>query len=462
MPLGSAQRRALLLGGDVLVLVAVCTLALRLGAARSDWEWDAEFVLEHAAWYGVLGGLWVALAWINGLYDPRRAPDRWASAVLSVKVSAQVLLAWAVAYFVPPPWTIVRHVVVFFTLGAALVMPLWRLTYAVLFSQPAFRRRLLIVGAGAAGREAVDVVRAEAAHGFDVLGFVDDAPHLCGAEVAGVSVVADRSGLARAARELGATELVLAITRGMHGDLLAAVLELRERGLAVTPMPVLFEEVTGRVPVEHVGDHWAVALPLDGPEARGFYRPAKRALDVALGAAGLALLALAFPPAALLIRRSSPGPVLFRQRRVGRGGREFVLLKLRTMVTDAEPAGPVWAARDDPRVTPVGRWLRRARLDELPQAFNVLRGDMSVVGPRPERPEFVERLAAQIPFYRARHAVRPGLTGWATIHEGYAGSSRDALRKLQRDLYYIKHQSLFLDAYILVRTAGIVLRLQGR
>jgi lipopolysaccharide/colanic/teichoic acid biosynthesis glycosyltransferase len=131
------------------------------------------------------------------------------------------------------------------------------------------------------------------------------------------------------------------------------------------------------------------------------------------------------------------------------------------MVVDSEPEGPVWAEPGDPRVTPVGRWLRRARLDELPQVMNVLRGEMSFVGPRPERPEFVDDLAARIPFYRARHSVRPGLTGWASIHQGYAGSPEDALVKLQYDLFYIKHQSVFLDAYILLRTAATVLRLAG-
>jgi lipopolysaccharide/colanic/teichoic acid biosynthesis glycosyltransferase len=162
------------------------------------------------------------------------------------------------------------------------------------------------------------------------------------------------------------------------------------------------------------------------------------------------------------VRLDSDGPVFYRQTRTGKGGAAFLLWKLRTMRVDAEREGPQWAGASDPRVTRVGRWLRRTRLDELPQALNVLRGDMSVVGPRPERPEFVTRLAQTIPFYRARHAVRPGITGWAAVQQGYAGSDEEALIRLQYDLYYIKHQSVLLDAYILLRTVTTVLRLRGR
>jgi exopolysaccharide biosynthesis polyprenyl glycosylphosphotransferase len=462
MPLGLVQRRVLLVAGDLLVSAVVALVALRLGALRSGWPWSPAFVWQHAAWLAMLSGLWVALAAANGMYDVRRAPDRWASAVLSVKVSAQMLLLWALAYFVPPPWTVVRHVVVFFSLGAAACMPLWRQVYAALLRSAAFRRRLLVVGAGRAGRELVTAIRSESPHDFELLGFVDDDPELESRTVEGLPVVADRTGLAVAAQRLGVTDLALAIPSGAHGDMLAAVLAAREGGVTVAPMAVLYEEVTGRVPVQHVGDQWAVALPLDGPGSRGFYPLVKRLLDVALSLLGIVLLAVVLVPAAPAVRLSSRGPVFYRQRRVGRGGSEFTLLKLRTMVAEAEADGPMWATSGDPRVTPAGRWLRRTRIDELPQVFNVLRGDMSVVGPRPERPEFAAELARAIPFYRARNAVRPGLTGWATVHEGYASSTEDALLKLQRDLYYIKHQSLVLDVYIMARTVGTIVRLRGR
>ena len=462
LPLGVAERRAILVAGDLLVIAALTAVSLRLGALRSGWDWGGRFLADHLAWFAILASLWVGLAWLNGLYDRRLALDRWRVAIGSVKVSAQILVLWAIAYFLPPPWTLVRHVVVFFTALAALAMPLWRQVFAAVFSRSAFRQRLLIVGAGLAGQTLLAAIRAEAPHDYEVAGFVDDDPAKMGAEVDGVPVVGRREDLLPAAHRLGAAELALAITHDLPGELLAVLMIAREHGLTVTPMPVLYETITGRVPVEHIGDHWAVALPLDGPERRGTYRLVQRALDLALAVLGLLVLALVLLPVAVLIRLSSPGPVLYRQERLGRGGRPFTLLKLRTMVAEAETDGPRWASRDDPRVTGVGHWLRRARLDELPQVLNILRGDMSVVGPRPERPEFVAELERRIPFYRARHAVRPGLTGWAGVHQGYTASTDEALVKLQYDLYYIKHQSLALDVRILAMTLGSVLRLAGR
>jgi exopolysaccharide biosynthesis polyprenyl glycosylphosphotransferase len=447
--------------GDLLVVSLITLVALRLGAARSGWDWSLQFALQHIGWFVVFGALWIGLAAVNGLYDQRQAPDRWVVAMLSAKVSGQILILWALLYFIPPPWTLVRHVAIFFAAGTAVVMPLWRQAYAAVFSRSEFRRRIIIVGAGWAGKTVLAAIESHAPLAIEVLGFADDDPALRNESVEGAPVVAASSDLVEAARELGATELVLAITHRVHRDLFAALMDAREQGLAITPMPLLYEEVTGRVPVEHIADQWAVALPLDPAAARGAYPLVSRTVDLAFSLVGLAILALLLLPVAPLIKLGSAGPVFYRQTRVGRGGRPFRLLKLRTMVADSEPEGPVWAEPGDPRITPVGRWLRRARIDELPQLVNVVRGEMSIVGPRPERPEFVARLADQIPFYRARHAVRPGLTGWATINQGYAGSTEQALVKLQYDLYYIKHQSVYLDAYIMIRTAAAVVRLGG-
>jgi lipopolysaccharide/colanic/teichoic acid biosynthesis glycosyltransferase len=202
-------------------------------------------------------------------------------------------------------------------------------------------------------------------------------------------------------------------------------------------------------------------LPADRDLNR-VYLLLKRLLDLIIGLAGSALTAILLPAVALALRLEGPGPILYRQTRIGRGGRRFVLLKFRTMVPDAEANGPQWAQEDDSRVTRVGHVLRLFHLDEVPQAINLLKGEMSFIGPRPERPEFVERLAREIPFYRARHAMRPGVTGWAQVNYRYGRSTADALVKLQYDLYYIKHCSLFLDTLILVRTLGMVLTLRNR
>jgi exopolysaccharide biosynthesis polyprenyl glycosylphosphotransferase len=236
-----------------------------------------------------------------------------------------------------------------------------------------------------------------------------------------------------------------------------------EQEIAIVPMPILYEQLTGRVPIEHVGEqHWTVVLPLEGRSVFNVYPAIKRLIDIVLALAGLAIFALMLPLVGLAIILDSPGPIFYRQQRVGRGGRQFEIVKLRSMIPNAERhSGPQWAQQDDPRVTRVGRILRKTRLDEAPQLLNVLRGEMSLIGPRPERDVFVEQLTQQIPFYRTRLAVKPGLTGWAQVRYRYGNSTEDALVKLQYDLYYIRHQSLALDLLILLRTLGKILAFQG-
>lgn len=272
-PLGAGGRRAILVLGDVAVVLLVTLVAVRFGAARSGWpSTPGALAVTYARWAMALVPLWLILAWANGLYDLRRLPDRAAATVLSIKVSAQVLLVWAVAYFFPPPWTLVRHVAVFFALAAAVVMPAWRALCAEVLGWPAFRRRVLVVGAGRAGRALVGAMRGAAPREFDVVGFVDDDPALQGGVVDGVPIVADRTSLVAAAARLGVSETVMAVTRDAHGALLGALMDAQEQGIRVTPMPVVYEAITGRVPVEHIGDHWAVALPLSPPGRRGSIR----------------------------------------------------------------------------------------------------------------------------------------------------------------------------------------------
>jgi lipopolysaccharide/colanic/teichoic acid biosynthesis glycosyltransferase len=194
------------------------------------------------------------------------------------------------------------------------------------------------------------------------------------------------------------------------------------------------------------------------------YVAAKYCLDMALALVGLLFLGVVvLPLVAIANALTSPGPIFYRQERLGKGGRPFTLIKLRSMVRDAERcSGVVWCGKDDPRITPVGRFLRKTRLDELPQLLNVLRGEMSIVGPRPERPHFVGQLAHTFPLYRARHAVKPGITGWAQVHYEYGDSVEDARIKLEYDLYYVKHASLYLDLLTLLHTVRIVLGAKGQ
>jgi exopolysaccharide biosynthesis polyprenyl glycosylphosphotransferase len=230
----------------------------------------------------------------------------------------------------------------------------------------------------------------------------------------------------------------------------------RYRGVELADYVSLHEELTKEIPVADINDEWLLAASLN--TSRPHVRRLKRLFDVVGSLGALVLTAPLAAAAALWVKLESPGPVLYRQERLGREGVTFTILKFRTMAADAEMAtGPVWAVDDDPRITRAGRWLRRFRIDEVPQLINVLRGEMSLIGPRPERDAFVRELEKQIPYYSERFMVPPGITGWAQVMQSYASSIDESRRKLEADLYYIKHMSFLTDMYIILKTVKVVL-----
>jgi sugar transferase (PEP-CTERM system associated) len=238
------------------------------------------------------------------------------------------------------------------------------------------------------------------------------------------------------------------------------LLSCRLEGVAVTDHPAVFERVSGAVRLQSLKASWLIYG--NGFQQGRVRRTVKRAFDVAAATALLVASAPIMLAAAVAILLESGRPIVLRQERIGLGGRPFLLLKFRSMRPDAERDGvPRWAAPGDPRVTRVGRFMRVTRIDELPQILNILRGEMSFVGPRPERPFFVAQLGEQLPFYAVRHTVKPGLTGWAQVHYRYGASVEDAMHKLEYDLYYVKNHSLLLDLLVLLRTIRVVLRGEG-
>jgi lipopolysaccharide/colanic/teichoic acid biosynthesis glycosyltransferase len=236
--------------------------------------------------------------------------------------------------------------------------------------------------------------------------------------------------------------------------------EINEMGIQVRSIPRLFEEEFGRVPLASLDTSWFL-FDMRSLHRLG-YRVTRRGLDMAAGILSLMGFLLVMPLVAAAIKIDSRGPVFFRQTRTGQSGRLFSMTKFRTMKVDAEQSGPVFTCKGDGRVTRVGRILRSTRIDELPQSVNLLRGEMSLIGPRPERPEFVGVFSEEIPFYGKRQLIKPGLTGWAQVHEGYTDSLNGTVRKLERDLYYLKHQSVALDLRIVAATVSAVVKLGGR
>jgi len=237
------------------------------------------------------------------------------------------------------------------------------------------------------------------------------------------------------------------------------LLQAKMSGVRVEDAATMYERLTGKILIDDIKPSWLIFS--DGFRASRATRAIKRVVDLALAAAGIALASPLILLTALGVRLESAGPVLYRQERVGENGRIFTLFKFRSMRADAEKGTPVWAKENDDRVTRVGRFIRLTRLDELPQLWNVLRGDMSFVGPRPERPFFVEQLAAVIPFYMERHAVKPGVTGWAQVKYRYGSSVQDAMEKLRYDLYYIKHLSIIFDLTIVMDTVKVIILGKG-
>ena len=269
--------------------------------------------------------------------------------------------------------------------------------------------------------------------------------------------------LLRLVQENNISDIVVAITGEMQGGMFQALLDAQEYGAEIIRMPTAYEDVLGRVPIMMLEANWILRSFVDEVRVSGFYTLVKRFIDILGGAFGTLIMILLLPFIALLTVIDDGLPIFYTQTRCGKGGQPYNILKFRTMRRDAEADGtPRWAREDDERATRVGKVLRRTHLDELPQFFNVLRGEMSLVGPRAERPELVEYFQKHIPFYRARLLVKPGITGWAQVNFGYAATIEETISKLEYDLYYIKHRSILTDLVILLRTPSTVFGLRGR
>lgn len=315
------------------------------------------------------------------------------------------------------------------------------------------RRGLLVLGQGPLTGSIVRSVRRGSVPGYRLVGVVTSDPDVieeCGPS--DIPVVGRLDDIAALCKNHDVAEVVVAEAVSRCPRHLHAALTCLRLGCRVTDETTFYETTYGEVPVSHITPGWFLTADLKGQ--RQDHTVTKRVFDVMVSVVGLVLAAPLLIGVSLLILTRERGPVFYSQTRLGQGGRPFTLHKFRTMRSDAEADGTAWAQPDDPRVTTLGRWLRRSRLDELPQLWNILKGDMSVVGPRPERPEFVEPLSALIPFYAERHLIKPGLTGWAQINYRYGSTVADARSKLQFDLYYVKHTSLELDLVILLRTFG--------
>lgn len=465
-----SERKLLLALVDLVLINLSLVGALML---RADLDFTLQSLPDHLAWFVILSVVW--FLWVSMLdsYNLVRAANPFQATQNTGIAVILTCVSYLLIPFITPMLSISRFDILIFPAIALAGMIGWRIVYAIVFVQPNFLSRAIIVGAGNSGctlvRAIKEMTRSDgtAYHklGYKILGFIDDDASKQATVTEGIPVLGTHRNLVQLAQELHANEIIIAITHSetINSELFEAILKCREMGISITTMAAFYEALTGRVPIEHAGRAFYVAMPLSQSSTHRFYLLLKRLVDLGLGLAGSFVLLCAMPFVWLANRISSPGPLFYAQERVGEGGRTFKIQKFRSMRVDAEKfTGAVWASENDPRITQVGHFLRKTRLDEIPQFWNILKGDMSLIGPRPERPQFVNQLAEQIPYYRVRHAVKPGLTGWAQVKYRYGASVQDSEIKLQYDLYYIKHQGIILDLVILAKTVPVVLGFKGR
>lgn len=337
----------------------------------------------------------------------------------------------------------------------------WRVLSHWVLSHPRFGERVLIVGTDTSAVELAKAIMGNRNFGYRIIGFVSEDPSQVGKSLINPTVVGVVDELNEIVQKERVDRVVVALSDRRGHLPVDQLLKLRLQGRAVIEEGTsLYERIMGKISVEMLRPSWIIFS--GGSKRSRFWAFVHRLFNFVLALIGIVVSAPIGVLTALAIKLESHGPVFYKQERVGKNGKPFTIIKFRSMRQDAEKNGPVWAAKNDDRTTYVGRFIRKVRIDELPQLINVLRGEMSFVGPRPERPVFVEQLTELIPFYSQRHLVEPGLTGWAQVKYDYGASVEDALQKLQYDLYYIKNASLFFDIWIMLQTAKIVLFGRGR
>jgi len=381
---------------------------------------------------------------------------RYAGARLLVAISLGII-ALSVVYFLLPGRTLWRSNLFYAMFIAIAVLIGVRVMLGGLLGTSAFRRRVLVLGAGARA-DRLRKLGEKPEAGFVIVGYIG-----MSAKPADIEEAIHRDAIANLTRyveNLGVSEVVLALEERRNALPLKDLLRIKTTGVHVNEFSTFLERETGRVDLDTVNPSWLIFS--DGfSSGRMVSSAIKRLFDIAASLLLLVMTAPLIVVFAMLVKLDSKGPAFFRQVRVGLYGQTFSLIKLRSMRIDAEAGGAQWASKEDPRVTRIGRIIRKLRIDELPQAWTVLKGEMSFVGPRPERPEFVDDLEDKLPFYAERHMVKPGITGWAQINYPYGASIEDSRHKLEYDLYYAKNYTPFLDLLILLQTLRVVLWNEG-
>lgn len=442
----------------MIILAVTMAASVRLGAEAGLGVITTLPGLGRA---GIVAAVCQLCLFFADMYDLRLVADRRELFVRLLRSLAATTMILAAVYFWFPSLIVGRGVFLLTTAFIILAILASRLIFEFASSQVQPGERLLLIGTTpAAVALAQEIHERQAELGVEIVGFVDPDPARVGTVLFNPGVIGVIDDIPSIVRDRAVDRVVVSLADARGRLDMVKLLEIKLSGVTFDHLATVYEEYTGKIAVENLRPSWMIFS--EGFRKSKIQLGAKRLLDIVTASIGLVLAA----PLALfviaLIKFTSPGPIFYRQERVGLNGRTFMVVKFRSMRVDAEAnTGPVWAQKNDTRVTPVGRFLRRTRLDEIPQLWNALRGDMSMVGPRPERPGFVADLTRQIPFYGQRHVVKPGVTGWAQVKYTYGASVEDALQKLQYDLYYIKNMSVGLDLFVMFQTVKTVVLRRG-
>jgi len=457
------HKKYLLILGDIIILYFSLWITLII---RYQTNYTAELLAMHLWPFTVVFAFWLIIFYIEDLYEISYHLD---NATLLVKLSRSILIgsAFAVVFFylgqnrlfsIRPQTVLLINSVL-----AGLLIHLWHVIFITFTKSPKIANGLVIIGFNQLTKEIINDLKEKPQLGYQLRtimiepSYESEIPE----NLKSITIRDHFDNLKSICQEKKINTIISTIHPRQDAELSKNLFKCIPLKINFFDVANFYERITGKIPVNTIEQIWFLENLVESNKK--FYEKIKRGFDILFSLSLLILSAPFVPLVALLIKLDSKGPIFFTQTRTGRDGKNFKAIKFRTMIENAEISGPQWATKNDARVTKVGKFLRKTRIDEIPQLFNVLRGEMSIIGPRPERPEFIDQLQNDIPFYKERLLIRPGLTGWAqVVGPAYGGSKEESLEKLQYDLYYIKNRSIALDLSIILKTIRTVLGSRGQ
>lgn len=452
----------MLLGGDFICFI----LGLWLGlTARYLTVPGWQQIDKHLGPFFLLFLFWVVIIFINGLYDLGQLRGKTYSR--RFLETAIVALLFGVIFFyifpqqgISPKTVLLLNVALGFTLSYC-----WRMVYNHFINTHALKTNVLFVGYTPETEELIKILENYPEQGYKITALIDPEKKITAANYPFLNIYDNLKGVNVVIKNHKVQMSIIAPHLKKDDKILRALYQLLFSKIKVMDLTSFYEVITGRVPPSTFSEAWFLENVKN--QSHPIYEKIRAAIDLVLGIMMLIIFAISFPLVALAIKLISPGPIFFKQKRVGQWGKEFTIYKFRSMLAlspdgSAETGGFEFAKKNDKRITWIGKLLRKTRLDELPQCFNLLKRNITIIGPRPERPEIVREMEARMPYYSLRHIVKPGLTGWAVIHQNYTDTLETTLQKLQYDIFYIKNRSLLLDLTILLRTINVVMRMRGQ